>query len=155
MYERALVPIDGSELSRQALTHVALLAPREVVLVAVMESVAAALAHQTGVVADVPPDVAARVEASEMSELRRRLREAHRELEDSGWSGGVTQVVRHGKPGHEIVHVAAEHSCDIIVMATHGRTGIRRALLGSVADYILGHVPDGGAVLLVRPQASG
>ena len=40
--------------------------------------------------------------------------------------------------------------CDVIVMATHGRTGLGRALRGSVADYVIGHMTD-AVVLLVRP----
>ena len=37
-------------------------------------------------------------------------------------------------------------------MATHGRTGMRRAILGSVADYVVSQI-KGAAVLLVRPEA--
>ena len=150
MYEKVLVPIDGSEFSRQALSHVVRLAPREVVLVTVMESVASAMVRQTGIIADVPRDIAERVEASEVAELKRHQREARQQLENSGWTGPVTPLVRHGKAGPQIVEVVAEESCDIIVMATHGRTGVRRAVLGSVADYVVSHV-TGTAILLVRP----
>ncbi len=149
MYEKALVPIDGSEFSLKALAHVLRLRPREVVIAAVMESVSAAMLRQTGIVADIPADVARQVETSEVLELRRYLREAQQELHDRGWTGESTTVVLHGKPGSEIVRLAAETSCDIIVMATHGRTGVRRALLGSTADYVVSHVED-AAVLLVR-----
>ena len=150
MYAKALVAIDGSDFARHALQHIPRLGPREVVLVAVMESVAAAMRRQTGVVADIPADIAKQVEAREVLELRRHLRDAREELDGRGWSGPVTQLVRHGKAGQQIVAVAAEESCDIVVLATHGRTGIRRALLGSVADYVISHVA-GAAVLLVRP----
>lgn len=46
--------------------------------------------------------------------------------------------------------LATELSSEVIVMATHGRAGIRRALLGSVADHVMAHL-RGSAVLLVRP----
>lgn len=150
MYEKALVPIDGSDFCLEALSHIPRLGPREVVLAAVMESVGAAMLRQTGIVADIPADVARQVEASAVADLRRYLREAKQGLEDRGWTGPSTMVVLHGKPGAEIVRFAAETSCDIIVMATHGRTGMRRALLGSVTDYVVSHV-KGAAVLLVRP----
>jgi nucleotide-binding universal stress UspA family protein len=150
MYGRALVPVDGSEFARAALEHLPHLSPREVVLVTVVESVAQELARQTGIVANVPADVARKVEAAALAEHGRQLREAEQALRERGWEGAVTQVVRHGKPGPQIVALAAELSCDVIVMATHGRTGIRRALLGSVAEHVVAHV-TGSAVLLVRP----
>ena len=46
---------------------------------------------------------------------------------------------------------AADLGCDLVVMATHGRSGIERALLGSVADQVVRHA-RGFAVLLVRPE---
>jgi nucleotide-binding universal stress UspA family protein len=41
----------------------------------------------------------------------------------------------------EIVGVAQETPCDLIVMGTHGRTGLRRALLGSVAEQVMRRAP--------------
>ena len=57
-----------------------------------------------------------------------------------------------GRPADAIVRVAQDRHVDLIVMATHGRTGIRRAVLGSVAGAVLtaGSVP----VLLVSPAAT-
>lgn len=48
-----------------------------------------------------------------------------------------------GSPGETIVSVANKHHADLIVMATHGRRGIARALLGSVTEKVvrLSHVP--------------
>ena len=53
------------------------------------------------------------------------------------------------QPGHGIVSEAEAEGCDFIAMATHGRTGITRALLGSTADKVLraAHVP----LLIHRP----
>jgi nucleotide-binding universal stress UspA family protein len=62
----------------------------------------------------------------------------------------VQTVIGEGKPGPRIVAIAEEEECDLIVMSTHGRSGIRRALLGSVASYVVNHVGN-AAVLLVRP----
>jgi len=39
-----------------------------------------------------------------------------------------------GEPAHTIADVAERQSCDLIVMSSHGRTGLKRALLGSVAE---------------------
>jgi nucleotide-binding universal stress UspA family protein len=42
-----------------------------------------------------------------------------------------------GDPPEEILAVAKEHSCDLIIMGTHGRTGLRRLLMGSVAEEVV------------------
>jgi len=49
----------------------------------------------------------------------------------------VTTVVRDGKPAAEILDCAAEHDIDQIVMGSHGRTGVARVLLGSVAEQVV------------------
>ncbi|MCA9846387.1 MAG: universal stress protein [Dehalococcoidia bacterium] len=150
MYERALVPIDGSAFSRAALAHVLRLDPNAAILVTVVESVASEMARQTGIVADIPPSVARDIETTALSEHRKWLRDAEHELRQQGWDRPIEQVLREGKPGPEIVAIASEYACDVIVMATHGRTGLGRALRGSVADYVIGHMTD-AVVLLVRP----
>ncbi len=66
------------------------------------------------------------------------------------WLTGVPveYAVRFGDPAEEIVEEARESGADLIAMATHGRTGVARILLGSVAEAVLrqSEVP----VLLVR-----
>lgn len=56
--------------------------------------------------------------------------------------------VRFGDPGHTIADFAAEQKADLIVMPSHGRTGLKRILLGSVAERVvrLAHCP----VLVLR-----
>jgi nucleotide-binding universal stress UspA family protein len=49
----------------------------------------------------------------------------------------VETQITEGDPAHEIVRVAEEVGADLIVMATHGRTGLRRLLMGSVAEHVL------------------
>jgi universal stress protein A len=58
--------------------------------------------------------------------------------------------VRAGKPAHEIVQLAMDLEADEIVVGTHGRQGIARALLGSVAEVVLRTAPC--SVLAVRPK---
>jgi nucleotide-binding universal stress UspA family protein len=50
---------------------------------------------------------------------------------------GVEYRVQHGDPAVEILGVAREASCDLIVMGTHGRTGLGRLLMGSVAEQVV------------------
>jgi nucleotide-binding universal stress UspA family protein len=62
----------------------------------------------------------------------------------------VIPVVRNGNPSDEITRFAMEEGIDLIVMATHGRTGLQHVLLGSIAERIVrtSSVP----VLTVKPQ---
>lgn len=62
---------------------------------------------------------------------------------------GVTLAVRRGNPYDEIIRYAAEAKADMIVMATHGRTGLAHVLLGSVAEKVVQHADI--PVLTVKP----
>ena len=78
------------------------------------------------------------------------LREMRIRLEAEGLEFLQIDVeVRTGEPVSEIVGIASEKHADLILMATHGRTGLRRVLLGSVAGAVLraSAIP----VVLVRP----
>jgi nucleotide-binding universal stress UspA family protein len=61
---------------------------------------------------------------------------------------GVRIEILFGDPGSEIADYAQRHSADLIVLPSHGRTGLKRLLLGSVAERIvrLAHCP----VLVLR-----
>ena len=80
------------------------------------------------------------------------LRQVEAQLKQQRPDLRVTLDVRIGDPAPGIVMAEIERDADLVVMATHGRTGIRRAVLGSVAGAVLitGSVP----VLLVSPAAS-
>jgi len=58
---------------------------------------------------------------------------------DVGRDVTVTSSVRTGKPFHEITTAAREGAADLIVIATHGHTGVERALLGSTAERVVRH----------------
>ena len=55
-----------------------------------------------------------------------------------------------GAPGAEIVKAAREWPADLIVIGSHGRSGMQRALLGSVAEAVMRHAPC--PVLVVRAE---
>ncbi len=61
----------------------------------------------------------------------------------------LEQVILHGDPHREIVRYAQEHEIDLIVIATHGRTGLAHMLMGSVAEKIIRLSPT--PVLAVKP----
>ncbi len=70
----------------------------------------------------------------------------------SVWATGkkVVRAVRIGSTYDSIVQYATENAIDLIVLGTHGRTGLRHVLLGSVAERVVQHAPC--SVLVVRPD---
>ena len=62
---------------------------------------------------------------------------------DSLRSSGLTveTAVRHGDPRAEIIDDAASFGADLLVVGSHGRTGIERWIIGSVAEYVVRHAP--------------
>lgn len=63
----------------------------------------------------------------------------------------ATSVVRTGNPHHEILEEAGEKNVDLIIVATHGHTGVEHMLFGSTADRVVRHAHC--PVLTVRPEA--
>ena len=63
----------------------------------------------------------------------------------------VEEMIRIGVPFLEIVKVAKERDADLIVMGTHGRTGLAHALIGSVAEKIVHHAHC-GVLTIKHPQ---
>lgn len=67
----------------------------------------------------------------------------------------VTVASTGGDAAEEILRYAGRHAIDVIVMSTHGRSGVSRVLLGSVADRVLRHAACPGLVVPPRAAASG
>ncbi len=87
-----------------------------------------------------------RISEAATAELERILED----VQDAGMS--VEYVSRHGTPEHVVADVARENDADLIVMGTHGRTGVSRMLMGSVAEYVVRMAPC--PVLTVGPLPS-
>ena len=64
-----------------------------------------------------------------------------RQLLPTDYSGPVDFHVRDGNPAAEILSLAQESHCDLIVIGTHGRTGVGRLLMGSVAEQLVRKAP--------------
>lgn len=79
--------------------------------------------------------------------LQDELRGYARPLESAGYK--VVTLVRFGEPAAEIAAAAEEEGVDLVAMATHGRSGIGRLVMGSVAEGVLRRLTI--PVLLVRP----
>jgi nucleotide-binding universal stress UspA family protein len=143
MYERMLVPLDGSEVG-EAILHFAeqVAGPldAEVVLLRVLEPASPVeLVASAGVVA---PDTFTLRDI----DAKRYLSEIERRLSKKGLR--VRTRTAFGLPADEILAAAKATSADLIAMATRGRSGLGRALFGSVAESVLRASPV--PVLLIR-----
>lgn len=133
---RVIAPVDFSEPSLNAVeTAASLTASRDAVRV--LHVLAEAAPHEPGVVWAAVDDKTRAIHA--VQEVKRQLPE---DLRD------VSVTARVGSPSQEIVRFAEEQDADLIVLSSHGRTGFRRAVLGSVAEQVVrrAHCP----VLVLR-----
>jgi nucleotide-binding universal stress UspA family protein len=160
MYQRVMLTSDGSPLARAALPHAVAMAEAAagatVVLVAAIDSLEELRAEGQssgwldlgGGLSDAELDAA-------MEQQRALATEHLEELRAGLADAGIETVEEHvviGAAGRAIVQAVADLSCDLVVMATHGRSGPSRALLGSVADHVVRHAAC--PVLLVRPTSN-
>jgi nucleotide-binding universal stress UspA family protein len=127
--ERILVPIDFSEPSRKTLTFardIAALAHATIDLVHALDRFHEPTAFGLGAPTRLAPQIAGKWEA--------QLREFWDEVE-----GPQVPFLPHvivGPPGPEIVNFALKRGSDLIVIGTHGKTGLRRLVMGSVAESV-------------------
>jgi nucleotide-binding universal stress UspA family protein len=153
MYQRILVPLDGSGFAEQALCHaqqVAQAGQTEIHLL----SVAPLLEDQSLAVVDLYPVYVYRdylidhnLEMDRITtELNGYLQQVSTRVQAAGYK--AVTAIRFGQPADEIIAYATKSGCDLITMSTHGRSGIGRWVYGSVADKVLrsSSIP----VLLVR-----
>ena len=146
---RILVPTDFSETSDAALRYARTLADTfgaSLHLLHAFEDPYAAGALAPEVYGTVPQEL--RDSALELANtnLEERLPAADRER----YRGATTVVT--GAPAAAIVKYATDHGVDLIVMGTHGRSGVAHLLLGSVAEKVVRTAPC--PVLSVREPAT-
>jgi nucleotide-binding universal stress UspA family protein len=142
-FKKILVPVDFSPHSDAALDAALSLAKHydaSITLLHVFEPIALALPEGAGFYPTAQLTDA-------MHETERMLNVKRDEL--SPRAGKAVEVVqRNGSPPHEIVDFAKSRSFDLVVLGTHGRTGLAHMLIGSVAERVVRSAPC--AVLTVH-----
>lgn len=144
MYRKILVPLDGSTLAEAALPHAEALAKLEDAEIIILRvppiPVTEFLAHD--------PNIAVMLVEDAEAQTQKYLQEKVTDLKARGFVK-VTGVMRQGAVPDTILTAADEAGADLIVMSTHGRAGMQRWLMGSVADRVVhhAHIP----VMLIRP----
>lgn len=147
--EKILVPTDFSEASKAALKYACGLAEQVNASICVLNTIEDPI--QLGTYSEYytpPPEFAQRIEHDAQANLHGVLTPEQKERYRA------TLVLRHGAAAHEILNYLTEHKdVGLVVMATHGRGGVSRAMMGSVADKVLRAAPC--PVLTIRAtQAS-
>lgn len=170
MYKRVLVPLDGSELAETVLPHVVDLGEAcaaEIILLRVIappgdgtRAVYNALklempvdprpALVDGMTAAAHPIYREQEMASLQAEALRSLDKAKNLLSEAGLEPRLQ--VLFGRPADQIVEFALSEQVDLIAMATHGRSGFRRWVFGSVAEKVLR--TSALPILLIRPPGA-
>ena len=148
MFQKILVCLDGSKLAEQILPYAAEQAARfsgSLVLFQVVSL--ASIPTPTGIESvpvAVPNDQLAEAEDA----ARDYLNGLALPLRDKGMK--VQCVTTVGHPAESIVSYAEENGFDLVAIATHGRSGLRRLVFGSVADYVIRK--SGLPILLIKPK---
>lgn len=159
MFTRILVPLDGSARAERALAVAARLAHASdgtVVVLQVVEPVTGYISYPA-----VDPWLIQSTSDTELEEARTYLES----LTHVGSLQGVhtEAIVSVGQAAADILSVVETHSIDLIVLCSHGYTGMKRWVLGSVAEKVVHHAPvpalllrEGGPALVgTPPHAEG
>jgi nucleotide-binding universal stress UspA family protein len=142
-----LLPTDFSDCGNYALSFAASLARTfgaSIICVHVIEPMVPTVGY-SGMTEPLPiADISDQLEDSAERELP-KLAECE---ECAGLA--VEEVIVHGEAASEIVRVAKDRRVDLIVVSSHGRTGLGRILFGSTAEAVVRHAPC--PVLVVKPS---
>ena len=156
MYEKILIPLDGSKVGEAALPYVedlvSKLSPEVKVEVTLLQVVPPITYYPVS-----GGEAIGQIPVTYTGEELEQIRETAIDYLDKAIEGlrnkGVTvkTEIRIGKPAEEIKRVADEISVDLIAMSTHGRSGLSRWAFGSITDKVLreGNKP----ILVVRAPA--
>ncbi len=147
MFSTVLVPLDGSQLAEDALRHA--------------KALCTSFHHRTScsvhlVMALAPPLLEASPRAAEsISEARREeWEEAESYLRSLPIDAGNVKIhLVEGSAGEMILEIAEEENVDVIVMTSHGKSGLKRWIFGSTAERVLRYAPC--PVMVVKAQEEG
>lgn len=134
-FKHVMVPLDGSELSATILGPAADLASASGARLTLVHVVSSSAVLGARIFPLLPDDL-----TPAMAKAREYLEEKAEELRGRGLTVDV-HVEEHEAPGRAIAAVADKLDADVIALATHGYGGLKRALLGSVADKVLRSSP--------------
>ena len=145
MYKVILVPLDGSSLAEAVLPHAQALAKSEGAEIVILR---VPIVHSDEFISRDPAVIAKIIEDMD-KQTKEYVDEKVSALKSQGIK--VSAVIREGSIPDTIIEVAKEFHADVITMSTHGRSGLQRILMGSVAEQVvsISSVP----VMLFHPSS--
>jgi nucleotide-binding universal stress UspA family protein len=149
MYRKMLIPLDGSELAECSLEHAKAIAQGcnvpDVILFQVIEPFSMSAMPA---LSEADADTVARVREQNRQETKEYLSKVEGQLRAQGIA--TRAVSAEGRPADEILGYAEKNDIDLIIMSTHGRSGLSRFFFGSVAEKVYRYSPV--PVLLLSPK---
>ncbi len=158
VFKRVLVPLDGSRLSSRALPYAVEIASKFAAGIHLVRIVRPAIpvTASTGMTTS-PAAVEVAMEGALIEDrrnaarARKYLKRKLRELRSA--RNNISYQVVIGDPARSIIDIANDDEIDLVVMTTHGASGLKRAIMGSVADRVIRE--SGKPVMVIRPQSAG
>ncbi len=145
MYKKILVPLDGSELAEKVLPHAVALAKDSRAEVTLLTVVQLSLGF-TAAKLEAVPEAAAERKAALRAEAVTYLEKIQRDLKEQGIP--ARSVALDGDVAAQIIAYAEQQGFDLVAMATHGRSGLDRFVMGSIAEKVVRHTTK--PILLIR-----
>ena len=150
MYQHIMVPLDGSELAECVLPHAESIATGCNVSKITLVRVVPPLHMYGGTETGISPEERHHLEADSIEVATAYLEEKAKQLKDKG--ALVETTVLFGNVLDKLCDYITENGVDLVIIATHGRSGVSRLFLGSIADRLLRNAPI--PVLMVRAHGS-
>ena len=143
-YRRILWPTDFSELAKDALPHAMALAADSGAELVVLHVFTPPPPYS---MPEIAGDLWAELQEKQRAAMEEELRRLAEQIK--GPNIRTRTVLAEGVPFDQILQAAERLQCDLIVIATHGHTGLAHAIIGSVAENVVRRAPC--PVLTVRP----
>ena len=143
MFDNILVPLDGSELSEQALPMAQSLAQSFDATIHLIHVItreneySAARGTESVLVAEMEMDTVRRLNEDRLNRGRKYVDQVASHLSSAGAKVESLDAIKEGDASQNIVDYVKDHHVDLVVMSTHGHGGVRRLLMGSVTDRVI------------------
>ncbi|MCJ7425971.1 MAG: universal stress protein [Dehalococcoidales bacterium] len=154
MYKKIMVPLDGSELAECVFPHLETIVkgcqpPAEVIVVQAVEPLSVPYGREVSQFTSLEQVEA--FETHQKTEAEKYLKKVVARLKQTGVNARAGVI--YGKAGESLSDYVTHNGIDLVIIATHGRSGISRWVLGSVANRIVHSAR--APVLMVRAPECG